>query len=490
MRIPRVWALFACLLTGALPALAVDYHVGPGQPLAAIGDVPWESLAAGDRILIHWRAAPYREKWVVNAAGTAAEPIVIRGLPGPSGQRPVIDGDGAVTRGALDYWNEARGVIKIGGSSVPPDGLPLHIRIEGLEIRSGRPPYTFFDAAGRVQTYTENAASIYVEKAQHLTVRDCEIHDSGNGIFSGDFDGLTQDLLIERNYIHDNGIDASIFQHNTYTAAIGIVYQYNRFGPLRPGAGGNNLTDRSAGLVARHNWIESGNRQLDLVEADSQTVVDHPSYRQTFVYGNVLVEPDNAGNSQIGHYGGDGGNTSSYRKGTLYFYGNTVVSTRAGNTTLWRLSTNDEAADARDNILYVVAQGNRLAMLDSTGDLTLRNNWTKPGWVDSHGTLNGTIDDDGSGVGGTSPAFVDESGQDFHLQGNSGAVDAGTGLHPDVLPQHPLVRQYVKHLLDEPRPVDAPLDIGAFEHCIAGCDPIFTDGFESGDTSAWTTTVP
>jgi hypothetical protein len=486
----RVLAVMALTSIGALPAFATDFDVGPGQPFAAIGDVPWEGLTAGDHVLIHWRSTPYKEKWVVNAVGTVGSPIVIRGLPGPAGQRPVIDGDGAVTRLALDYWNEERGVIKVGGSSIPRDGVPTHIVIEGLEIRSGRPPYTFTDDAGVVRTYADNAASIYVEKAQHLVVRDCELHDSGNGMFSGDFDGVTQDLLIEHDSIHDNGIDSSAFEHNTYTAAIGIVYQFNRFGPLRPGADGNNLKDRSAGLVVRYNWIEGGNRQLDLVEADSQTLVDDPGYHKTFVYGNVLIEPDGAGNSQIGHYGGDGGDASTYRKGTLYFYGNTLVSTRSGNTTLLRLSTNDESADARDNILYVTAQGDRLAMLDATGQLTLRHNWTKPGWVDSHGTLVGTIDDDGSGVEGASPEFVDELGQDYHLQGTSGAVDAGTALHPDVLPDHPLDRQYVKHLLDEPRPVDATLDIGAFEHCLGGCEPIFADGFESGDTSSWSAVVP
>ncbi|WP_419641612.1 hypothetical protein, partial [Thiolapillus sp.] len=63
------------------------------------------------------------------------------------------------------------------------------------------------------------------------------------------------------------------------------------------------------------------------------------------MYGNVLIEPDGAGNSQMVHYGGDSGdsgdsgNESIYRKGTLYFYHNTVVSTRDGNTTLVRLST-------------------------------------------------------------------------------------------------------------------------------------------------------
>ena len=134
------------------------------------------------------------------------------------------------------------------------------------------------------------------------------LHDSGNGLFIGAFDGATQDILIEGNHIFDNGIENSYYEHNTYTAAIHITYQFNRLGRLRPAAAGNNLKDRSAGLVVRYNWIEDGNRQLDLVDAeDSAVLVNHPDYRRTFVYGNVLVEADGEGNSQIVHYGGDSG---------------------------------------------------------------------------------------------------------------------------------------------------------------------------------------
>ncbi len=80
-------------------------------------------------------------------------------------------------------------------------------------------------------------------------------------------------------------------------------------------------------------YIESGNRQLDLVDGeDHPSVVNHPRYGQTFVYGNILVEPDGAGNSQSVHYGGDSGTLTDYRKGTLYFFHNTVISTLGGNT--------------------------------------------------------------------------------------------------------------------------------------------------------------
>ncbi|MCD4748618.1 MAG: right-handed parallel beta-helix repeat-containing protein [Thermoanaerobaculales bacterium] len=473
----------AVLLMGSvLPASATNYEVGPGQTLTSIGEVPWESLMPGDRVLIHRRAEPYAEKWVICRQGTEADPIVISGMPGPSGELPVIDGRNATTRTTLDFWNEGRGVVKIGGANTPEDTLPAHIVIENLEIRSGRPSYSFTDAEGNTAVYQSNAAAIYVEKARDLVIRNCILHDSGNGLFVGAYDGQTENILIESNWIYDNGIEGSIYQHNTYTAAIHITYQYNRFGPLRGTAGGNNLKDRSAGLVVRWNWIERGNRQLDLVDAeDSAVLVNHPDYNETHVYGNVLIEAEGTDNSQILHYGGDSGTIADYRKGTLYFYNNTVISTRAGNTTLMRLSTNDESADVRNNIIYTTASGSHLAMLASSGTMDLGHNWLTTGWVTSHDSFVGALNDDGANLEGSDPEFD----QDYALQSGSPCVDAGTTLNPTVLPDHALDRQYVPHQGTTARPNDGVLDLGAFEFGL-----IFVDGFESAHTSAWSSVVP
>src|SRR5262245_11290736 len=117
-------------------ARGATYDVGPGQTYAAIGDVPLELLAAGDEVVIHWRDTPYQEKFVVGGTGNAAQPIVIRGVLGPAGDRPIIDGENAVTRPQLDYWNQVREVIKVGGSSAPPDN-PSYVTIENLDIRGG-----------------------------------------------------------------------------------------------------------------------------------------------------------------------------------------------------------------------------------------------------------------------------------------------------------------------------------------------------------------
>ena len=143
-------------------------------------------------------------------------------------------------------------MIKIGGASIPADTMPAYITIENLDVRSARPPYTFADDAGGTQTYATNAAAIWIEKGEHIVIRNTRMHDAGNGLFVSSADpNVSRDILIEGNAIYDNGIVGSIYEHNTYTEALGITYQFNYFGPTKAGAGGNNLKDRSAGLVVR-----------------------------------------------------------------------------------------------------------------------------------------------------------------------------------------------------------------------------------------------
>ncbi len=457
----------AFLFLTSATAHAAVYDVGPGQSYANIGDVPLETLTAGDEVNIHWRAAPYFEKFVIGGLGTETEPIVIRGVPNGDGTLPVISGDGATTRLELSFWNEPRGLLKVGGSGAPDVDIPTHIIIENLDLRSVRPGFSFTDDSGNPDTYVNNAAALYVEVAQNLTVRNCIIHDSGNGLFIGVRGGDTQDILIEGNYIYDNGIEGSYYEHNSYTSALGITFQYNHYGPLRTGCGGNNLKDRSAGLVVRYNWIESGNRQLDLVDGeDHPTVVNDPRYGQTFVYGNVLVEPDGAGNGQMIHYGGDSGTLADYRKGTLYFFHNTVISTRGGNTTLVRLSTNDEHGDFRNNIVFTQ---NDLSMLSDHGVLLLSDNWLTDGWVESFegAQYDGSITADASNLTGTDPGFVNFGGDNFRLAAGAAPIDQG-GQLASAASAHAASREYVEHQGSIPRPLQDEPDLGAFEFCPAG----------------------
>jgi len=440
------------------------YEVGPGYPYADPSEVPWESLEPSTLVRIHWREMPYACKWVITTQASADRLLVIEGIA-DHGRKPVITGHNAVTRLELDYWNENRSVIKIGGSSLPTGNhVPTWIYLDGLDIRSARPGFGYTDDQGQSGTYSNNASAVHIETGEFISIQNCEIHDCGNGIFCT---YMARNVRIAGNYIYDNGIEGSYYEHNTYTECQGIIYEYNRFGSLRSGCGGNNLKDRSCGTVIRYNWIEGGNRQLDLVETSHQELADDSTYKVTWVYGNILIEPEDAGNSQIIHYGGDGGNAALYRPGTLYFYHNTVISLRSGTTTLVRLSLNSIAADIRNTIIYTPAGGNRLAITAGQGQVRLEGNWLNTGWKTTHeSTFNGSILQN-QNVEGVWPGLIDLVGQSFELVPGSACIGSGISLSAPF-DRYPVEHQYVKHQAIQARPTKLRPDIGAF-------------GFDSGD---------
>lgn len=440
------------MLACGLRLWAVDYDVGPGQPLAKVGAVPWGTLKPGDLVRIHWRPEPYREKWILCRRGTEKAPIVVCGVPGPKGQLPVIDAAGAVTAPGLEFWGEARGLLKIGGARRPAELSPAHIVIESLDLCGAHESAQFTGSDGKVQNYARNAAALYVENVEDLVIRHCTLRDSGNGLMIGPCKGITRNIRVESCAIRGNGNVGSIYEHNSYTEAEGVVFEGNFFGPLRAGASGNNLKDRSAGTVVRYNWIQGGNRQLDLV--DSEFFCGKAGYAETWVYGNILVEPGDDGNSQICHYGGDSGQTNAYRKGTLHFFHNTVVSRRSGNTTLFRLSSDGESVDCRNNIVYTRKLGKTLALLCGEGRVALKNNWFKQDYKLSHEKSCGPIEDLGGMVMGEEPRFKGGgTNDDFRLK-----VDSLCVGHACESPA-PVLFQYAREQRIEPRASCA--DLGA-----------------------------
>ncbi len=450
--------LFFLALLACPGVFGAEYHVGPDQPIKRLEMAPFARLEAGDLLAIHWRPEPYRVKWVLACRGTKDKPVVIRGVPGPEGQLPVIEADGAITATGLDFWSGQRGLIKVGGSNTPPDVFPAHIVIEGLDLRGARPGRNFFGRDG-LQNYSDAASAIFIEKGEHITIRSCRMSDCANGFFTA---ADAREILVEGCHIEGNGIEGSGFQHNIYTEAAGIVFQFNRCGPLRDGCGGTNLKDRSAGTIVRYNVIEGGNRQLDFVESqEGDAIKTDPRYHQAFVYGNVLIERNNDGNPQIVHFGGDSGPEEDFRQGPLWFYHNTVISRRRNNTTLLRLSTPQQSAEVFNNIIYVEADGPRLAILDENGSARLHFNWLKKGYKKCHGALAGSITD-ANNITGDAPGFLDAAKNDFRLVESSPARNAGMPL-PRALEEHPVKYELLPPFGFRKRPQDSKPDIGAFE---------------------------
>lgn len=412
---------------------AAAYHVGPGQSLSKIGDAPLSALRPGDTVHIHARPEPYREKFVLAVEGTEQAPIVVRGVPDPAdGSLPRLRGDGATTPAPLNFWSETRGIVKVGGSNTP-SAVPKHVRIENLDISGARSANSFVDDGGNSAKYDENASGIFVESGEHIQIKGCHLHDNGNGLFVA---WQAKDVLVESNLIRDNGNPGSAYEHNSYTEADGIVFQFNTYGPLCEGCSGNNLKDRSAGTVVRYNRIDGGNRQLDLVESGHDELRSLPSYRRTFVYGNLLIERAGSGNRQMVHYGGDNGNTSTYRNGILHFYHNTLWSDRTDRNTLVRLSSARDTADIRNNILHTKSVGSSLEILAGEGVALLGGNWLPAGWNKSF-ELVGAVTESGTNATGTDPGFVDLAAEDFRVAAGSPSRGVAGQLSADASARSP-----------------------------------------------------
>lgn len=404
-----------------------DYQVGSGAgQLASLDLVPWESLAAGDTVRLFYRAQPYKGKFSITAHGTASAPVRVCGVKGPNGERPIVDGADATTRAGISYGrdsanpvDQARGLVMI-----IPRGeemeitQPTYIQIDGLKFQRAHPDYGFTDSFGVHQTYSDFGACIWVERGHHITIADNEITDCTHAILSRSQDGgeasVTEDLRIAGNNMYGNGVAGSFTVHTTYIQSVGVTYEFNRYGPMRAGALGNSIKDRSVGTVVRYNRIEDGAYGFDLVEAEDfpETALANPAYRTTYVYGNQVVMQG----PLMLHYGGDKGYEPNYRKGTLYFFNNTVrlLASGDGAAYLFRLSTTDETAQVWNNIFSFDPSYQFPSMrttqevnpgYTSGGILNLGVNWINTGWADSDpwhpvgGQLNGSA----NMVTGTSP---------------------------------------------------------------------------------------
>ena len=499
-----------------------DYPVGPGQVYATISDVPWGSLAAGDTVRIFYRLTPYKEKIIISTDGTEQNPIRVCGVPGPSGERPILDGDGATNdpddSDAYGTYAPMEGLAMILLWNRDYDLKVHNIIIDGLHIRNAKNSFNYTSMDGSSHAYLDGAACIRVQAGDNIVIRNNELENCGNGIFtmSQEYNeaSLTRNILIEGNYLHGHGQPGSYLEHGVYVQAIGATYQYNRFGPNAAGAEGVTLKERVAGSVIRYNWFDSGSsRVLDLVEVEDAapwylvseylaelgcSSVDNcpnidqdrlqkvqaadAAYRKNYVYGNFfnhIGSQTEAGN--IVHYGSDNDEALSHN-GTLYFYNNTV-SIRQDQDDSWRFrlfylgnrdatANSQETAEVFNNIIYYAPENTDTPAYFcwddiNAGTFNLGKNWFNADWNNSE-TLGECYyyGSDPQPIMNGAGNLLDTSESPIPINLTTLAPNdtplvrgQAQSLPPDLLADHPLTHQYVRHQGFEPRP--SMTDLGA-----------------------------
>ena len=231
------------------------------------------------------RPTPYREKWVISRVGHGgAADHRPRRSPDASGNLPVISGDGATTRAPArlhqrvarrDQDRHAR-ARRRPCAAVHRDREPrdLRTRTARLHVHRRRGAHRASRTPPTPRRSTSSAASTSRSAAATCTT-------PATASSSASSNGDTQDILVEQQLPSTTTATSAAPSSTTTTRPRSAsCSSTTASGRSAPAADGNNLKDRSIGTVVRYNWIESGNRQLDLVDAeDDPSVITDPRYR-------------------------------------------------------------------------------------------------------------------------------------------------------------------------------------------------------------------
>lgn len=427
-------AIMIILLAGG-NILATTYLVGPGKTYAKLQDVA-DLLKPGDKVVVDGNAT-YPANVYLTQSGTPTVKITVSGLQPSGGTRPKITGTGSY------------------GINVTADNIVL----EGFEVIGGPKGIGVF--------------------GDNITVRNCVLHGCNQGLIG--YGTGTGSVTVEYCEFYGNGVPTGgATQHQIYMATDeiahpGAVFRL-QFCYLHDGVEGDNVKSRSERNEIYYNWIElagTSGHGLGLFAPDPEDNADvtiTTAREDADVVGNVIIQSRNS----CARIGGDlAGNPTN---GRYRFVNNTFVLTGTRGDAIRTFNT-IETLEMYNNVIYSTASGSDIRIINdadgtwvhSPRSLIGGNNWVITGatMVPTTGEWSGTI------RGSVSP-FVNATSKNFHpLQAgpleNAGAATTPTiATYPFSRPLFPPAFQPPQAaLIDtgtaEKRPVDATIDIGAFE---------------------------
>lgn len=382
----------------------VRYDVCPACTHTELTTIPWNKLTPGSVVNIFYRATPYRTKIALRVSGSAAAPIIVNGVLGADGERPVISGDGAVT--ALSNANSgiyaddepqhgeslALVLIKRSHTTDPFGYKPKFIVLRNLELR-GTYGKSFTAQNGKSKPYAPWVAGIWADVVEDLTLDNLVVTDNAFGIFINNrnandmVDAETSRRITVRNsQVFDNGRVGSYLEHNLYLQGVGCTLEGSSIGTLRPGAAGSSYKDRCAGSIIRNNTIECAARCLDLVNDESSSNAakrDSPTdtssdYDTAVVTGNRITSSSSI--SCI-HFGGDNlgegaGPFPTYRNGPLKFIDNECT-----------ISNLPPAYDGRAYVFDIQHYAGRVEASGNKIRISVRPDSNSKAWLRAYGTV-------------------------------------------------------------------------------------------------------
>jgi hypothetical protein len=431
MRLGLMMVAAAGALGVAPSAYAGVYQVGPDKPYRELSELP--RLAPGDVVEVDGGAI-YAGGVVFTDSGAPDRPITIRGIAA-SGKRPVIAG--------------GTNTVEFQGS---------HYVFEGFEVTGG---------SFRCIYHHANDVTI-----RHTAVHDCPRH----GLLGGDYD--TGSLTLQYSEFYANG--GGLYDHQIYMATNerdypGAVFRME-YCYVHDANGGHNVKSRAERNEIYYNWIEGAYyHELELIGPDGETT--DLVREDSDVVGNVLRKTGPQQDFYVIRVGGDG---TGETFGRFRFVNNTILlSGGVAPKAVFRMHDGVDSVEMHNNVIaqqggrgqvtiYRDVEANWAAGVQITGT----NNWIPGGAVTVPAGWTGTLT-------GSDPGFANLAGLDLRPAAGSPLIDASASARspadrpfpaPLGVPTfQPPARRAMAPGERTERPVDGPLDLGAFE--LVGASP-------------------
>jgi hypothetical protein len=423
---------------------AASLEVGPGKQFRRI-EAAHDAAQPGDVILIF--PSTDNPPYAKTAVYVRKPRLTFRGVPGP-GQRWV-----RISGQDFDYSGRGSTPRAIFQFNADTD----HCTVEGLELSDAH-------------NSSQNGAGVRISQANHVTIRNCSIHDNDMGVMSGGDGSLERGVnqRFEHCEVHHNGNQAHAgYNHNFYLGGTSVTL---RFCEIHHSLTGHNVKSRAHHTRVEYCYVhDSLNREFDLVDARDTTYPDS----HAVLLGNIIAK-DTAGrgNRTVIHFGQDGGQEHD---GTLHLAFNTVVTPFIAPVV--DLSASKARAQLIGNL--VTDGGTRqagqtvAACRDGavSGNVQGTHNWFSGGFGGPRDTKLDPATNRFDRAEG--PLFLDAAALSYHLRPDAArqaavrlkvaqiALPAVPGSSPAEI-EPPLTWQYHHPLGKEPRPVESPLTRGAY----------------------------
>ena len=491
------WFLCGFLLGTLLTASGTVIHVPGDAPSVQAG---LDLAMPGDTVEV--AAGTYFEKVSFPRDGGPGAVITLKAA---AGSRPILDGTGVA--GSFMVLMDGRSHLHLEGFEIRnnlnlEDGSGVRIRGAGqdLEIRDN----WIHDMRG------DDAMGITVYGTEPQPIEDLRI--VGNRIYDCDparsealvLNGNVRDFLIEANLVRDVnniGIDmiggeTDIQPDPTLVARQGVVRGNTvlRANSIYDGGyAGGIYVDGGRDILIENNWVEGSDLGIEIGAENAGQVTENITVRNNVLRfnekvgivfggfeaavgrannnvfrGNTLYKNNTVGESGQGtHFPGGGIGEIWIQFAENNVVENNLVVAGPENVFVGSFDTGSSVGNTLDYNLYFSADG------AATGAFTLNGSF----FFGFGAWQSGTGNDVHSLT--SNPLLVDGDGGDLHLDEGSPAIDAGS---PTYLPE-----AGETDLDGGARLIGTAVEIGADE---VPSPALFRNGFESGDTSAWSADVP